>query len=74
MQIQSAKKVQQDIFSKLILHNDYLLAPEKIATSYDMLPVCSKKIADEYGIKVGDAKKLIPNLGHKTSVVLVFRN
>ena len=56
------------------MHNDYLLAPGKVAIPYDMLPVYSKKIADEYGIKVGDAKKLIPNLGLKTSVVLVFRN
>ena len=31
-----------------------------------------KKIADEYGIKVGDVKKLIPNLGDKTNYVLQF--
>ena len=33
-----------------------------------------KKIADEYGIKVGDAKKLIPNLGNKTNYVLDYKN
>ena len=33
-----------------------------------------KKIADEYEIKVGDVKELIPNLGDKTSYVLHCRN
>ena len=33
-----------------------------------------KKIADKYGIKVGDVKKLIPNLGNKTKYVLHYRN
>ena len=33
-----------------------------------------KKIAGEYGIKVGDAKKLIPNLGNKTNYVLDYKN
>ena len=33
-----------------------------------------KKIADKYGIKVGDVKKLIPNLGNKTSYVVHYRN
>ena len=32
------------------------------------------KIGDEYGIKVGDVKKLIPNLGNKTNYVVHFRN
>ena len=32
------------------------------------------KIADEYGIKVGDVMKLIPNLNNKTSYVLHYRN
>ena len=39
-----------------LLHNDYLLAPEKLAISYDMLSDYCKKIADEHGIKVGDIK------------------
>ena len=46
-----------------VLHNDYPLAPEKFAIPYDMLPDYCKKIEDEYVIKVGDVKKLIPNLG-----------
>ena len=39
-----------------------------------MLSDYSKKIADEYEIKVGDVKKLIPNLGNKTNYVLHYRN
>ena len=63
-----------------LFHNDYLeelhiithyypLAPEKFAILYDMSNYC-KKNKDEYGIKVGDVKKLIPNLGEKTKYVL----
>ena len=57
-----------------VLHNDYSLAPEKLAIPYDMLSDCCKKIADEYRIKVGDEMKLIPNLGDKTNYVLYYRN
>ena len=39
-----------------------------------MLSDQCKKIADEYGIKVGDVKKLIPNLDNKTNHVLHYRN
>ena len=39
-----------------------------------MLSKSSKKIADKYEIKVGDVKKLIPNLGNKTNYVLHYRN
>ena len=48
------------------LHNDYPLAPEKLAVSSDMLSKYCKKIADKYEIKVGDVKILIPNLCNKT--------
>ena len=41
-----------------VLHNDYPLAPEKLAISFDMLSDYCKKVADEYGIKVGDVKKI----------------
>ena len=57
-----------------VLHNDYPLAPEKLAIPYDMLSNYCKKIADEYGIKVGDVKKSIPNLDNKTNYVLHYRN
>ena len=56
------------------LHNDYPLAPEKVAIHYDMLSDYCKKIADKYGIKVGGVKNLIPNLGDKTNYVVHYRN
>ena len=56
------------------LHNDYPLAPEKLAVSSDMLSNYCKKIADKYEIKVGDIKKLVPNLGNKTNYVVHYRN
>ena len=56
------------------LHNDYPLAPVKLAVFNDMLSEYCKKIADEYDIKVGDVKKLIPNLGNKTKCMLYYRN
>ena len=39
-----------------------------------MLSNYCKKIADEYEIKVGDIKKLIPDLGNKTNYVVYHRN
>ena len=56
------------------LHNDYPIAPEKIAVSSDMLSNYCKKIADKYEIKVADVKKLIPNLGNKTNYAVHYRN
>ena len=68
-------EVDLDYLDELhVLHNDYLLAPEKPAIFYDMLSDFCKEIADEYGIKVGNVKKLIPNLGNKTNYVLYYRN
>ena len=78
--MKSVKRVQYDIFSKLIynilllLHNDYPLAPEKLAIPYDMLSDYCKKITDEYEIKVGNVKKFIPNLDKKTNYVIHYRN
>ena len=56
------------------LHNDYPLAPEKLDVSSDMLSKYCKEIDGEYKIKVGDVKKLIPNLGNKAKCVLYYRN
>ena len=56
------------------LHNDYPLAPEKLAVSSDMLLEYCKKIADEWDIKVGDVKKLLPNFSNKMKYVLYYRN
>ena len=39
-----------------------------------MLSAYPKKIVDKYDIKVGDVKKLIPNLSNKTKYVLHYRN
>ena len=57
-----------------VLHNDYPLAPEKLAIPYYMQSDYCKKIADKYELKVGDVMKLIPNLGDKTDYVLHYRN
>ena len=56
------------------LHNDYTLAPEKLAVSSDMLSDYCERIGDKYEIKVGDVKKLIPNLGNKTNYAVHYRN
>ena len=48
------------------LHNDYPLAPEKLAVSSDMLY--------KYEIKVVDIKNVIPNLRNKTNYVVCYRN
>ena len=72
MWIQLVKKVWYNIFYFLEvnleypdnlheLHNDYPLAPVKLAVSNNMLSKYCKEIANEYRIKVGDIKKLIPN-------------
>ena len=39
-----------------------------------MLSTYCKNIAGKYDIKVGDVKKIIPNLGNKTKYVLHYRN
>ena len=39
-----------------VLHNDYPIAPEELAISYDMLSDYYQTLVDEYGIKVGDVK------------------
>ena len=45
-------KVDLEYPEKLhLLHNDYPLAPEKVAIPYDMSDYC-KKTADKYEIKV----------------------
>ena len=39
-----------------------------------MLSKYCKKIAGKYEIKVGDVKKLIPNLDNKTDYVVHYKN
>ena len=55
------------------LYDYYPLSPEKLAIPYDLSDYC-KEIADKHGIKVGDVKKLISNLGDKTNYVVHYRN
>ena len=54
-------------------HNDYLLAPEKLKVS-DMLSNYCLGIVKEYGIRVGEVNKLIPNLKNKENYVVHYRN
>ena len=56
------------------LHNDDPLAAEKLPVTNDMLSKYCKEIADKYHIKVGDVKKLIPNLKNKTKYVPHYKN
>ena len=56
------------------LHSDYPLCPEKIEVHYDMLSKYCKDIVDWSDIKVGGVQKLIPNLAHKISYVVHYKN
>ena len=68
-------KVDYEYPDKLhVLHNDYPLATEKLVIPYDTLSDYCKKIADEYGKKVGDVKKIISNLGNKTNYAFHYRD
>ena len=54
------------------LHNGYPLALEKLSDK--MLSNYYSNIAGEYGITIGDVKRLVPNLGNKSKYVLHYRN
>ena len=54
------------------LYNDYPLAPEKFTVSSNMLSKYCEEIADKYEIRVGDVKRLIPNLGKVTKLNMCF--
>ena len=47
------------------IHNDYVLATEKLEIYYDMLSNYCKKLAGKYSIKVGGVNRLVPNLSRK---------
>ena len=49
---------------------DYLLAPEKLKISQNMLLHFCSNIVNECGIKIGGVNKLVPNLGNKDKYVL----
>ena len=54
------------------MHNDYLLAPEKIEINHNMLSNCCSNIANKHGLKVGGVSKLVPNLNNKSKYVLHY--
>ena len=59
-------KVDLEYPDKLhILHNDYPVAPEKLAIPFDMLSDYCKKIADKYEMRVGDVKKINSKFGQQ---------
>ena len=58
------------------LHNDYPLAPEKLAVFYDMLSDHCKKVANKYEIISSKFRQqnLLCSSFQKSSVLLVFLN
>ena len=50
--------------------HDYSLAPKKLKTNHDMLSIYCSNIANDYGIKIGNVNKLVPNLSNKSRYVL----
>ena len=56
------------------IHNDYPLCSEHISINYDMLSNCCRGIVDKYNIKIGNVKKLIPNLYDKIKYPIHYRN
>ena len=86
MRCQLVKKVKQDTVLKLtlnvlmnymnytmIIHYPMIIWNKHSVFTYVLSKDC-KEIADKHGIKVGDLKKLIPNLGNKTKYVLYHIN
>ena len=56
------------------LHNDNLLAPEKLEISQNMMSKYCSDIANKYGIKIGGVNKLVPNLSNKSKYVVHYKN
>ena len=56
------------------IHNDYLLAPEKINIAKEWLSKYCLKIASAHNITTGTVKKLVPNLINKNNYVIHYRN
>ena len=54
--------------------NDYLVCPDKVKVSNNMLSAYCKKIAEKYNISIGLVSKLIPTLRDKKEYVLHYRN
>ena len=58
----------------LELHNDYPLAPEKLAVLSDMLSKYCKIFSEKYEINVGDVKNLTASFGNQANYVVHYRN
>ena len=56
------------------MHNDYLLAPEKLEITHNILSKYCSSIGNKYDIKIGGINKLVQNLGSKSKYVLQCRN
>ena len=56
------------------LHNDYPLAPDKIAAKREMLSDYHLKIADLYNIPIGNFKKSVPNFLDKEKYAIHYEN
>ena len=53
------------------LHNNYLLAPEKLESTQKMLSKYCSDIANKYGIKIDRVNRLVPNLRNKNKMLLI---
>ena len=62
------------MFSKLILHNGYPLAPDKIEIKREMLSDYQLRIAELCNIPTGNVKKLVPNFFDKEKYVIHYEN
>ena len=56
------------------MHNDYLVCPEKVKVSKNMLSAYCKKIAEKCNISIGLVSKRIPTLRDKKEYILQYRN
>ena len=55
------------------LHNDYLLAPDKIEIKREILSEYQLKIADLHNISIGKVKKLVPNFFDKKNMGFIMK-
>ena len=56
------------------MHNDYLLAADKMKVTNDMLSPYCKTIQEKFGVTIGQVAKLTPTLTEKKNYVLHYRN
>ena len=56
------------------IYNDYLLTPEKLKSSHNMLSNYCSNIPNDYRIKIGNVNKLVPIFGNKNRYALHYKN